>query len=447
MIFSWRRRRGGRGIVAVTATALIGVGPLVGCGGTARADGPVGSGAGQYAHKGAHRVRLVATTARPAGPVLPGGTYTWPFAVTNKGSMTARGVTFVASLSKNLSFVSGQQNCSWRRRAVVCRLGEIKPGRTKAGMVTAKVAQKARAGRPVSAHGHLTWSHSRWASRAVVTFQAVKVAETTDIAVTKTGPRRVRPGRPITYEVTVTNHGSVPARQVVLRDTAAVASRGAASCAGVTPKPATASRSKEAARKEAARKEAARKEAGRGGAVDGRAGRKGSGAAAGAAAGHAGAAARGCRARLGPAVTAPSIKVVSGGVRCKRAGAAAGGGLVCALGTLAPGASKSLVVTVRPKAKPGDVVRAPARVSTATIDVVAANNVAVATTRAVAPRLARSRAANRSLAAAAGRVPGKGRAELPNTGAPARALAGAALALIGMGLVLCRLGRTRRTSG
>ncbi|HEX6468900.1 MAG TPA: hypothetical protein VF069_07355 [Streptosporangiaceae bacterium] len=431
MIFSRRRACGARGIAVAAATALIGVVPLFGCGNSARADGPVGSASARHAHRGGPpyrhrhpRVRLVATTTRPAGPVLPGRTYTWPFAVTNKGSASARGVTFVASLSKSLSFVSGQQNCSWRRRAVVCRLGEIKPGRTKAGVVTAKVAPQARAGRPISARGHLTWSHSRWANRTMVTFHDVKVAEITDVAVTQTGPRRARPGRAIPYKVTVTNHGTVPARLVVLRDTAAVASRAAAACVGTAPLPAAASGRKEAvrkaARKETGRKETAHKEAGR-----------------------TGSAAPACRGRRGPAVTAPSIRLAKGGVRCKGAGVAAGGGLVCALGTLPPGASKSLVVMVRPKAKPGAVVRTPARVSSATIDIVGANNIAVATTRVIAPRLARSRAADRSLAAAPGRVPGNGLTRLPNTGAPALALTDVALALIGIGFVLCRLGRTQ----
>jgi hypothetical protein len=108
---------------------------------------------------------------------------------------------------------------------------------------------------------------------------------------------------------------------------------------------------------------------------------------------------------------------------------------------------------VRPKAKPGVVIKAPTRVTTATIDTLMANNSAVARTRvAAAPRVARARVPSRSLAALPRRAPGKGLAEvpgkglteLPSTGLPAKPFIDVALGLIGVGLIMFRLGRPRR---
>ncbi|HEU5159334.1 MAG TPA: hypothetical protein VFU43_20225 [Streptosporangiaceae bacterium] len=357
--------------------------------------------------------RLVATTNGPAGPILPGQTYSWPFAVTNKGGLSAKNVKFIAPLPESLRFVSGQQNCAWQGTVAVCQLGALKRGQTKTGMLTAKVAAKVPPGQTIFAKARLSWAHSPKVKRAVVTFPAVKVAQLTDVAVAKTGPVQVRPGVPIPYKVTVTNRGTVPARLVVLRDTAAVAARGAGACA------AGARTGRKHKRADAA-----------------------TGASGGSGSSGAAAKSRACQARFGPRAAAPPIKLVTGSATCKPGGAA--GGLVCALGTLAPGTSKSLVFKVRPKARPGEVVRAPSRVTTATIDTVTANNSAIASTQVAAPRIARARVPGRALVAVPGRAPGKGLTELPATGVPAKPLADVALGLIGVGLILYRLGRSRR---
>jgi uncharacterized repeat protein (TIGR01451 family) len=442
MIHSSRRPRGVRSLVVLTATALLGVVPLIGSGDTARADGPVGSGGERHANKGgapyrnrSHRAaKLVATTNGPAGPLLPGQTYSWPFAVTNKGSMGVKNVTFAAPLPKSLAFVSGQQNCSWQGTMAVCQLGALKRGQTKTGMLTAKVAPKAPGGQTISAKARVSWAHSPKAKRAVVTFPKVKVAQLTDVAVTKTGPEQVQPGVPIPYKVTVTNRGTIPARLVVLRDTAAIGTHGAGACvsAGGQTSGKTAGKEKKA---------------------DTAAGTNETESGAGAEAAEAVAKPRACRGHVGPLAAAPPITLIKGGATCKPAAAGVGGGLVCALGTMAPGSSKSLVFKVRPKAKPGVVIKAPTRVTTATIDTLMANNSAVARTRvAAAPRVARARVPSRSLAALPRRAPGKGLAEvpgkglteLPSTGLPAKPFIDVALGLIGVGLIMFRLGRPRR---
>lgn len=435
----------------LTATALLGVVPLIGSGGAARADGPVGSayerhahrgGGGPYWHRHRHRAaRLVAATNGPAGPILPGQTYSWPFAVTNKGSLSAKNVTFAAPLPKSMQFVSGQPNCSWQGTMAVCQLGALKRGQTKTGMLTAKIAPKAPAGRPISATGRLSWAHSPKAKRVVVSFPKTKVAELTDVAVTTTGPALVRPGAPISYRVTVTNRGAVPAKVVVLRDSAAIATHGAGACMAQAR---TGPGRTESGRPEYGRKESGRPEHGR------KEWKKEKEKATGGAAGAAAAASRVCGRHIGPRVAAPTVKIVGGSAACRpapagpTAGGAAGGGLVCALGTMAPGTSASMVFKVRPKVRPGAVIKAPARVTTATIDTVAANNTAVATTRVAAPVLARARVPGRPLVAVPRRVPGKGMTELPATGVPAKPLAAAAFGLIGLGLILYRLGRSRR---
>jgi uncharacterized repeat protein (TIGR01451 family) len=438
MIYSSRRSRGVRSLVVLTATALLGVVPLSGSGDTARADGPVGSGGERHAYKGgaparnrSHRAaEVVATTNGPAGPILPGQTYSWPFAVTNKGSVGAKNVTFAAPLPKSLSFVSGQQNCSWQGTMAVCRLGALKRGQTKTGMLTAKVAPKVPLGQTISTKARLSWAHSPKAKRAVVTFPAVKVAKPTDVAVTKTGPERVRPGAPIPYKVTVTNRGTIPARLVVLRDSAAIGAHGAGACVRAGSEAAGKALDKAADKEKEADMSAGSNETE-------------SGTGAEAAAAGAVTKSEACRGRVGPLAAAPPIKLVKGGAKCKPAGA--GGGLVCAMGAMAPGTSKSLVFKVRPKAKPGAVVKAPTRVTTATSDTVMANNSAVARTRVAAvPRLARARVPSRSLAAPPRHAPGKDMAELPSTGLPAKPFIQVALLLIGVGLILYRIGRPRR---
>jgi hypothetical protein len=84
-----------------------------------------------------------------------------------------------------------------------------------------------------------------------------------------------------------------------------------------------------------------------------------------------------------------------------------------------------------------------------TADNVAANNVADAKTRVVAPSAARvpSRTPGSGTADWPRRAPDRGWAELPFTGLPAKPLVDIALALVGRGPILWRLGRPRRGHG
>jgi uncharacterized repeat protein (TIGR01451 family) len=377
-----------------------------------------GGGGASYRHKEKKkaqkkaRAKLVASTSGPGVPVLPGETYSWPFAVTNKGPARAGNVTFVAPLPKTLEFVSGQQNCSWQGTMAVCHLGALKRGQTKAGTITAKVAAKVPAGQTIANRAQLSWYNAPRTKKARVVFPEVRVAETTDISVTKAGPKKVRPGVPIRYEVTVHNNGTAPAKLVVLRDSAAIGVHSAGACNSV--------------RREQSETDSA--------------------------------AAPRCNRGLAPKA-GPPVKLVKGAAACRPGGV--GGGLVCSLGTLAPGTKKSLTFNVKPKIKPGESVNAPSQVSTATIETTTANNSAVVRTKAIAPYAAKaqtrvrgkkapsnvpSKAPSREMVEVPRQgAPGKGMVELPDTGIPAKPFVDLALGLIGLGLILYRVGRPRRT--
>ncbi|QXJ20644.1 hypothetical protein AGRA3207_001394 [Actinomadura graeca] len=153
----------------------------------------------------------------PGTPVIPGGTYNWPFAVTTKGSAKERGrahrAVFTARLPRTLKFVSGQPNCSAAERGVVCRLGVVEPGQTIAGVLTAKVSKGADAGRTIRSRGRARWGKARTKRM----FPAVRVARTADLAMSKTGPVTARAGSAIPYETKVRNLGPSTAEDVVVQ--------------------------------------------------------------------------------------------------------------------------------------------------------------------------------------------------------------------------------------
>jgi uncharacterized repeat protein (TIGR01451 family) len=442
MIHSPRRLPGVRSLVVLTATALIGVVPLFGSGGPARADGPVGSGAERHTSKGGaetrhktrHLAKLVAKTRSPRVSILPGRTYKWPFAVTNKGAVRAGSVTFAAPLPPSLQFVSGGQNCAWQGTMAVCQLGALSPGQTATGSLAAKVAPNTPAGQTIASTAKLTWRAPK-ATRASVGFAAVTVAATADVSVTQAGPENVRPGAPIPYKVTVTNKGPAPARMVVLRDSAAIGVNRASTCKALQREQPTMVKEKSKQSKQS-KESAAPKESKPSKALKGQS----------------------C-ARTTALKAAPPIRLLQGNAICKPSESAAGpavamptggtpeAGLVCTLGDMAPGTAQTLAFKVRPTARPGAVVRAPAQVSTSTIELQTANNSASANTRVSArpvTHVARAPVPSKARAEAPGGAPSKGITELPRTGAPNRFSADLALGLIGVGLILYRLGRPRR---
>ncbi|TDD88522.1 hypothetical protein E1298_14990 [Actinomadura rubrisoli] len=116
-------------------------------------------------------------------------------------------------LPKSLRFVGGQPGCSVTGRKVVCRIGTVRPGQTTVGVITTKVSKRAKVGRTMRIRGTVTWGGAR-ASRS---FPAVRVAETADLAMSKSAPATSRAGAAIPYEMRVRNLGPSTAENVVVR--------------------------------------------------------------------------------------------------------------------------------------------------------------------------------------------------------------------------------------
>ncbi|WP_131739390.1 DUF11 domain-containing protein [Actinomadura roseirufa] len=182
--------------------------------------------------------RAVLSVSGPAGTVVPGGVYSWPFAVTARGRGKPARAVLVARLPKELSFVSGQPDCAEskstgskstgsksagpksigatsaeRKAAVVCRLGPLRPGQTIAGLITARVSRKARPDQLLQGHGTVIWGEAR----ATQDFPPVRVARTADVAMTINAPAQAKPGKAIPYETRVRNLGPSTAENVVVR--------------------------------------------------------------------------------------------------------------------------------------------------------------------------------------------------------------------------------------
>ena len=231
-----------RKVLVVAATAFFGAAPLLAPVHVAHADGPVGRAARGYREAAHHRVetrdkerinnagtakvkkaggrllprvaKLVLGTSSPGVPVLPGKTYTWPYSVTNASPTRADSVVFSAPLPANLQFVSAEQNCSWKAGSAVCQLGSLAPGASKVGVINAKVAESAKPQEAVTSQALVTWNRAS----TMAQFPVVRVADTSDVAVTKTAPALIRPGASVPYKITVTNNGPAPAQDVKLRD-------------------------------------------------------------------------------------------------------------------------------------------------------------------------------------------------------------------------------------
>ncbi len=229
---------GRRGLVLLAATSLLGVAPLVGQVRTAHADGPVwGWGRLHHRHHSApHRphlrrhkppkaaatmARVTVSTNAPGVPILPGKTYSWPYAVTNRSPVKAAQVVFSAPLPKSLAFVSAEQNCAWQGTAAVCGLGALGPGQTRTGVITAQVAANVAPGETISSPAVVRWDTAQTTTH----FPAVRVASTADLSVVKSGPAVVRPGKPASYDITVRNNGPAAAQSVVLHDSTESPSR------------------------------------------------------------------------------------------------------------------------------------------------------------------------------------------------------------------------------
>jgi Domain of unknown function DUF11 len=164
-------RTGTRGLAVVATLSFFAITPQIVSNDSARADGPVGSGNQHYyapaphraaAERKRHRVsRVELGTAAPSSAIVAGGTYNWPYSVTNAGPVPAKQAVFSAVLSPWLKLVNASQQC--RRVSAhqfACTLGTLGNGQTKIGMVTATVATNAPVGTRVASPASVSWHNS-----------------------------------------------------------------------------------------------------------------------------------------------------------------------------------------------------------------------------------------------------------------------------------------------
>lgn len=248
--FSGRAARAGtRRFAAATAVACLAVAPLA-YDATAHADGLGGAAArhdqGAAARDGGHRAarrddhppaaqqrgrhgaravpprtRIVFDAKAPRGPVAPGGTYQFPYTVTNTGSAPAHDVALKAKPDQHLKVVTTPPKCHWTsHNNLVCRIGLIPGGETRKGAITAKVDKNAPAGRPLSNPVRLTWDgrpdrdtrHSGFPDVTVGTAPAGAAGSAATTIVPDAGTSAETP-----YEVSVTKNGPVTAESMVVR--------------------------------------------------------------------------------------------------------------------------------------------------------------------------------------------------------------------------------------
>jgi len=122
--------------------------------------------------------------------------------VTNNGTGIARDVVVTEELPNGLLTLDGQN-------VIVAKAGDLKPGEAKTIKVNLKATKSGTYEAKAQAIGQGNLESSADYSVAVVTPQLV---------MSKSGPEKRFAGRPATYDITVTNQGDGPAKDLVVAD-------------------------------------------------------------------------------------------------------------------------------------------------------------------------------------------------------------------------------------
>jgi uncharacterized repeat protein (TIGR01451 family) len=173
---------------------------------------------------------LVITKTAGAPQFTAGGPVSWTMTVHNTGPSDAQSVLVDDPLDPAVTNVTITSTPAGLCSGFPCNVGTIAAGSTVTISITGTLSPSFT-GTSISAGGSASSpTADADLSNNVVTV-ATPVVTAADLAVVKTGPTTATPGDPITWHVTVTNHGPSDAQAVVMNDTvpAAVSQVGASS--------------------------------------------------------------------------------------------------------------------------------------------------------------------------------------------------------------------------
>ncbi|MBV8954549.1 MAG: DUF11 domain-containing protein, partial [Solirubrobacterales bacterium] len=158
-----------------------------------------------------------------------GGAVSYTLTLVNKGPSPATGAKIADALPSGLSFrsaVASQGSCGASGQTVICGLGTLNAGATAIVVVTAEVAAGTAGGtltnRAIAAANEPVARPALLSADATVRPTAPeppRPSPSADLSITKTVNHHTgRTGRPLTYTITVSNHGPATAANPVVTD-------------------------------------------------------------------------------------------------------------------------------------------------------------------------------------------------------------------------------------
>ncbi|GAB3676560.1 hypothetical protein GCM10027589_46730 [Actinocorallia lasiicapitis] len=149
--------------------------------------------------------------------VVAGGKALYTLEATNLGPSMARDVTISDLLPEYVSVLSGPSGCTWSGRRIRCTLGDLDVDVVRALRFTLRISPAAE-GRTLTALGRISTTTEETDLDNDTADATIFVDGEANLSVRKHGPRRVRPGRPFTYRLTVGNAGPSDARDARIVD-------------------------------------------------------------------------------------------------------------------------------------------------------------------------------------------------------------------------------------